>query len=158
MAGEHGAGGGRTGGGGGGGDAYEFALVDALGGLSPGADEPPMPDLLPGAVSRGRRIRRRRRAGVALGAAAAVVAVAAGGYAALLPPPQTRSSVPAVRPSVWYPSLALLRTVVPAEAGTVDAAGTRPADRSRPYYRLRDASGAETHLYVSVARSVGGGP
>ncbi len=53
MAGESGAGGrgNRSGNGNGSEDAYEFALVDALGRLSPDA-EPPMPDLVPGATVR----------------------------------------------------------------------------------------------------------
>ncbi|MCZ4507812.1 hypothetical protein O3Q52_06245 [Streptomyces sp. ActVer] len=152
MAEESGAGGRGNGGG----DAYEFALVDALGRLSPDA-EPPMPDLVPGATARGRRIRRRRRIGVALSTVATVAAMVVGGYAVLPSTVEERSpSPPAAEPSVWYPSLGLLRSVVTAKSGTVEPADPKRPDGERRYFRWVDTSGRPSYLYVSVERSTTG--
>ncbi|MDV9171016.1 hypothetical protein R6V09_12830, partial [Streptomyces sp. W16] len=46
--------------------AHESELMEAFGELGSGP-EPPMPDLVPGAVVRGTRMRRRRRAGATVG-------------------------------------------------------------------------------------------
>ncbi|MFD3378497.1 MULTISPECIES: hypothetical protein [unclassified Streptomyces] len=162
MAGESGADGHGSrhgsGSGSGDGDAYEFALVDALGRLSPGA-EPPMPDLVPGAAARGRRIRRRRRIGVALSAVATVAAMVVGGYAVLPSTVEERAPAPpAAEPSVWYPSLGLLRSVVTAKSGTVEPADPKRQDGAQRYFRWLDASGRPSYLYVSVARSTAAQP
>lgn len=131
------------------GDEHGFALADALGELDTGP-EPPMPDLVPGAVARGSRIRRRRRIGVALGTAVMVSVVAFGGYGMLAPATgEDRQPLPAAEPSVWYPSAELLRSVLPASAGTIEA-----AQPPRPgYFRMTDRTGLVTSLYVTVARS-----
>jgi len=157
MAGESGAGGrgNRSGSGDGSEDAYEFALVDALGRLSPDA-EPPMPDLVPGATVRGRRIRRRRRIGVALSAVAAVAAVFVGGSAVIPSPVERTPAPPAAEPTVWYPSLGLLRSVVTAKSGTVEPADPKRPDGDQRYFRWVDASGRPSYLYVSVERSTTG--
>ncbi|MEU4611021.1 hypothetical protein [Streptomyces umbrinus] len=155
MAGESGAGGRGSGNGSGSEDAYEFALVDALGRLSPDA-EPPMPDLVPGATVRGRRIRRRRRFGVALSAVAAVAAVFVGGSAVIPSPVERTPAPPAAEPSVWYPSLGLLRSVVTEKSGTVEPADPKRPDGDRRYFRWVDASGRPSYLYVSVERSATG--
>lgn len=150
MAGESGTGRGGDG------DTYELALVDALGELRPGA-EPPMPDLVPGATTRGTRIRRRRRVGVALSTVAAVAAVTVGGYAVLPSVVAERPpSPPAAEPSLWYPSLGLLRSVVPAEAGTVEPADPKRPNGEQRYFRWLDPSGRPSYLYVSVTRSATG--
>ncbi|MEU5700469.1 hypothetical protein [Streptomyces aurantiacus] len=140
-----------------------FALAEALGEALGGPDagpEPPMPDLVPGAIVQGTRIRRRRRIRAALGSAAmaAVVAVGAyGAYGVFAPTPETRRSLPAVEPTVWYPSLQLLRSIVPASTGTVDAAQPQHSRRPATYFRLTDPkSGLVSDLYVSVARSATG--
>lgn len=144
MAGKHG--GGEDG----------FALAEALGGLDAGP-EPPMPDLVPGAIVQGTRIRRRRRIGAALGSAAMAAVVAVGAYGVLAPTTETRRSLPAVEPSVWYPSLKLLRSIVPASTGTVDAAQPQHSRRPATYFRLTDPrTGLVSDLYVSVARSATG--
>ncbi|MFS8200387.1 hypothetical protein ACLVWQ_17075 [Streptomyces sp. CWNU-52B] len=152
-------------GGGGAGGEHELALVEALGGLQAGA-EPPMPDLVPGAVTRGRRIRRRRRIGTALGAVATAAAVAFGGVTLLAPSPSQGRSLPAAERTVWYPSLALLRSVVPARLGTVQASsksdradgadGSDGVDGSQRYFHLLDSAGGVSDLYVSVARTTAG--
>ncbi|MGN5630799.1 hypothetical protein [Streptomyces sp. AC154] len=131
------------------GDEHGFALADALGELDTGP-EPPMPDLVPGAVARGARIRRRRRIGAALGTAVMAAVVAVGGYGLLAPATQeNRQPLPAAEPSAWYPSPELLRSILPTSAGTIEAA--RPA---RPgYFRMTDRTGLVTSLYVTVARS-----
>ncbi|MFI6945037.1 hypothetical protein [Streptomyces sp. NPDC050422] len=151
MAGKHG--------GGEDGFALAEALSEALGGLD-AAPEPPMPDLVSGAIVQGTRIRRRRRIGAALGSAAmaAVVAVVAvGAYGVLAPTPETRRSLPAVEPTVWYPSLKLLRSIVPASAGTVEAAQPHHSRRPATYFRLTaPKTGLVSDLYVSVARSATG--
>lgn len=136
--------------------ALTEALGEALGGLDTGP-EPPMPDLVSGAIAQGTRIRRRRRIGAALGSAAMAVAVVAGGYGVLAPTPETRHSLPAVEPAVWYPSLKLLRSIVPPAAGTVESAQPQQSRRPATYYRLTDPkSGLVSDLYVSVARSATG--
>ncbi|MEU9184680.1 hypothetical protein AB0D14_08950 [Streptomyces sp. NPDC048484] len=147
-----------AGGVGGAGGEHELALVEALGELRAGA-EPPMPDLVPAAVTRGRRIRRRRRIGTALGAVATVAAVAFGGVTLLAPTPSQGRSLPAAERTVWYPSLALLRSVVPARLGTVQASRSDKADGvdgSQRYFHLLDPAGGVSDLYVSVARTTAG--
>jgi hypothetical protein len=146
MTGENGVGGGIGG---------EAGFAEALGGLGVGA-EPPMPDLVPGAVRQGIRI-RRRRIGVALGAAV-MVAVLAGSGAALtqgLLGGDRAAPAPPAAPERWvrYPSLELLRSVVPATTGTV-----RSSDPDEPlvpgrYFRLTTARGT-VDLYVAVSRTV----
>ncbi|MEU1345525.1 hypothetical protein [Streptomyces sp. NPDC005795] len=143
-----------------GGSEDGFALAEALGEALGGLDavpEPPMPDLVPGAIVQGTRIRRRRRIGAALGSAAMAAVVAVGAYGVLAPAPETRRSLPAVEPTAWYPSLKLLRSIVPASAGTVEAAQTHHSRRPAPYFRLTDPkTGVVSDLYVSVARSATG--
>lgn len=132
------------------------ALSEALGGLD-AVPEPPMPDLVSGAIVQGTRIRRRRRIGAALSSAAMAAVVAVGAYGVLAPTPETRRSLPAVEPTVWYPSLKLLRSIVPASAGTVEAAQLHHSRRPATYFRLTDPkSGLVSDLYVSVARSATG--
>jgi hypothetical protein len=148
MTGENSAGGGS---GGIGGDA---GFAEALGGLRVGA-EPPMPDLVPGAVKQGVRI-RRRRIGVALGTAMMVVALAGGGAAltqGLLGGDRAAPARPAApAQSVRYPSLELLRSVVPASTGTVrssDPAGPPVPGR---YFLLTTGRGT-VDLYVAIGRT-----
>ncbi|MER5226888.1 hypothetical protein [Streptomyces flaveus] len=135
-----------------GGDA---GFAEALGGLSVGA-EPPMPDLVPGAVKQGVRI-RRRRIGVALGTAMMVVALAGGGAAltqGLLGGDDRAAPAPPAAPdrSVRYPSLELLRSVVPASTGTVRSSD--PGDPPVPgrYFLLTTDRGT-VDLYVAVGRT-----
>lgn len=134
--------------------ALAEALVEALGELGTGP-EPPMPDLVSGAIVQGTRIRRRRRIGVALSSAAMAAVVAVGGYAVLAPTPQSRRPLPAAEPSVWYPSPALLRSILPATAGTLS---TSQPQRPEPYFQLTGEEGVVTDLYVSIARSTTGPP
>lgn len=136
------------------GDGHELALTDALGELGTGP-EPPMPDLVPGAIVQGTRIRRRRRIGVALSSAAMAAVVAVGGYTVLAPTPQSRRPLPAAEPSVWYPSAALLRSILPATAGTLSTSQPR---RPEPYFQLTGKEGIVSDLYVSIARSTTGPP
>ncbi|MFI6895760.1 hypothetical protein ACIBM4_16775 [Streptomyces sp. NPDC050256] len=132
------------------------ALSEALGGRD-AVPEPPMPDLVSGAIVQGTRIRRRRRIGAALSSAAVAAVVAVGAYGVLAPTPETRRSLPAVEPTVWYPSLKLLRSIVPASAGTVEAAQPHHSRRPATYFRLTDPkTGLVSDLYVSVARSTTG--
>lgn len=148
MAGRHG--------GGEDGFALAEALSEALGGVD-AVPEPPMPDLVSGAIVQGARIRLRRRIGAALGSAAMAAVVSVGAYGVLAPAPETRRSPPAVEPTVWYPSLKLLRSIVPASAGTVDAAQRHHSRRPATYFRLTDpGTGLVSDLYVSVARSATG--
>lgn len=149
MTGQNGADGGIGGIGG------KAGFAEALGSLSVGA-EPPMPDLVPGAVRQGIRI-RRRRIGVALGSAV-MVAVLAGGGAALtqgLLGGDRAAPAPPAAPerSVRYPSLELLRSVVPAATGTVRSSD--PAEPLVPgrYFRLTTDRGT-VDLYVAVSRTV----
>lgn len=136
------------------GDGNDLALAEALGELATGP-EPPMPDLVSGAIVQGTRIRRRRRIGVALSSAAVAAAVAVGGYTVLAPTPQSRRPLPAAEPSVWYPSQALVRSILPASAGTV---GTSQPRRPDPYFQLTGTQGVVSDLYVSIARSTTGPP
>ncbi|MFJ5308199.1 hypothetical protein [Streptomyces sp. NPDC088350] len=133
--------------------AYESALAEALGGLASGA-EPPMPDLVPGAVVRGTRMRRRRRVGATLGAAVLAGVLAVGGHALLAPRPESTPTLPAGRSTVWYPSLELLQSIIPAGNGTRIAAGN-PRQPLRPgrYFKLITADGGVNDLYVSVGRT-----
>ncbi|MEV6541318.1 hypothetical protein [Streptomyces sp. NPDC051665] len=136
---------------------YESALVDALGGLGSGV-EPPMPDLVPGAVVRGARIRRRRRVGATLSAAVMAGALVLGGHALLSPRPESVPTLPAGQSSVWYPSPELLRTIL--SAGNSGGAGTtisteQPRQPLRPgrYFKMTNADGSVNDLYVSVSRT-----
>ncbi|WP_043685772.1 hypothetical protein [Streptomyces xylophagus] len=132
---------------------YESALTEALGGLASGA-EPPMPDLVPGAVVRGTRMRRRRRAGATLGAAVLAGVLAVGGHALLAPRPESTPTLPAGRSTVWYPSLELLRSILPAANGTeIEAGNPRQPLRPGRYFRLTSADGSANDLYVAVSRT-----
>lgn len=138
--------------------ALTESLAEALGELATGP-EPPMPDLVSGAVVQGTRIRRRRRIGVALSSAAVAAAVAVGGYTVLTPTPQSRGPLPAAEPSVWYPSQALLRSILPASAGTVGTSQPRqPQPQPQPHFQLTGRKGVVSDLYVSVGRSTTGPP
>ncbi|MEV0908760.1 hypothetical protein [Streptomyces hokutonensis] len=132
---------------------YESQLVDAFGELGSGP-EPPMPDLVPGAVVRGTRMRRRRRAGAAVSAAVMAGVLALGGHALLATRPQTAPTLPAAEPTVWYPSLELLRSILPAGDGTTIEAGN-PRQPLRPgrYFRVTTADGNTADLYVGVSRT-----
>jgi hypothetical protein len=133
--------------------AYESELTEALGELGSGA-EPPMPDLVPGAVVRGTRMRRRRRAGATLAAAVTAGVLAVGGHALLMPRPGSTPTLPAGQSSVWYPSLELLRSILPATKGTIITA-EQPRQPLRPgrYFRMATADGEVNDLYVSVGRT-----
>jgi hypothetical protein len=147
MAAEHG---GDVGGANGSADAYEFTLAEALGGLDTGT-EPPMPDLVPGAVAQGRRIRRRRGIRTAVGSLLVASAVLAGGYSVLTPATATRRPAPAASvPSIWYPSLALLRSILPPETGTIEAAAPDASPHPGRYFRLTDRTGQVNDLYVWI--------
>ncbi|MEK8144220.1 hypothetical protein NKH18_27275 [Streptomyces sp. M10(2022)] len=62
-----------------------------------------------------------------------------------------------MEPTVWYPSLKLLRSIVPASTGTVEAAQPQHSRRPATYFRLTDPkTGLVSDLYVSVARSATG--
>jgi hypothetical protein len=140
----------------GGGDGYDVALVEALRGLDGGV-EPPMPDLVPAARVRGARIRRRHRIGVVLVASVMAVVVAVGGHAMLTSAPaESRHPVPVAPQSVWYPSLALLQSVLPTAAGRVAALEPERPLRPGRYFRLTAPDGHVIDLYVSVARTVNG--
>ncbi|WP_405972852.1 hypothetical protein OG496_27955 [Streptomyces sp. NBC_00988] len=135
--------------------AYESALADALGGLGSGV-EPPMPDLVPGAVVRGARIRRRRRVGATVSAAVMAGVVALGGHALLAPRPESTPRLPAGQPSVWSPSLELVRSILSAGNGagtTVSAEQPRQPLRPGRYFRMTAADGSVNDLYVSVSRT-----
>ncbi|AXG77553.1 hypothetical protein [Streptomyces paludis] len=140
-----------------------FSLAEALGGLSLGA-EPPMPDLVPGAIERGGRIRRRRRIGTALGSAAVVAALLTGGYAVLLPvlPGAGGTTASPAAPgtgrerAVVYPSLEVLRSAVPAATGTVEAAAPERPVRPGRYFLLTTPKGMRQELYVSITRTATG--
>lgn len=129
------------------GDEYGFGLAEALGELDTGP-EPPMPDLVPGAITQGTRIRRRRRIGVALSTTAMAAVVAVGGYGVLAPAPQSSRTLPAAKTPVWYPSPTLLRSMLPP--GKV---GMFSQKRPGPYFRLTDVNGLVTDLYVAITRS-----
>ncbi|WP_405992283.1 hypothetical protein [Streptomyces sp. NBC_00986] len=134
---------------------YESALADALGGLGSGA-EPPMPDLVPGAVARGVRIRRRRRVGALVSAAVVAGVVAIGGHALLTPRPESAPTLPAGQPSVWSPSLELVRSILSAGKGTgTTVSAEQPRQPLRPgrYFRMTTADGGVNDLYVSVGRT-----
>ncbi|WP_405862004.1 hypothetical protein OG407_27290 [Streptomyces sp. NBC_01515] len=142
--------------------AYESALVDALGGLGSGG-EPPMPDLVPGAVVRGARIRRRRRVGATLSAAVMAGALVLGGHALLSPRPESAPTLPAGQPSAWQPSLELLRTILSADNGNGNGEGVgttlsaeQPRQPLRPgrYFKMTTADGSVNDLYVRVSRTV----
>jgi len=113
--------------------------------------EPPMPDLVAGAVARGTRLRRRRRAGKVLGSAALLVAVAGSGVTLQSLLPGSRQPPPAAAPT-WYPSAELLRSIVPGSFGAIDV--SKPARPMIPghYFRVTTARGV-SDLYVSVART-----
>ncbi|MFI9495741.1 MULTISPECIES: hypothetical protein [Streptomyces] len=148
MAGRHG--------GGEDGFALAQALGEALGGLD-AVPEPPMPDLVSGAIVQGTRIRRRRRIGAALGSAAMAAVVSVGAYGVLAPTPETRRSSPAVAPTVWHPSLKLLRSIIPASTGTIEAAQPQYSRHTATHFWLTDPkTGLVSDLYVSVARSATG--
>ncbi|MGW0083230.1 hypothetical protein [Streptomyces sp. NPDC003393] len=129
------------------GDEYGFGLAEALGELDTGP-EPPMPDLVPGAITQGTRIRRRRRIGVALSTTAMAAVVAVGGYGVLAPAPQSSRTLPAAKTPVRYPSLTLLRSMLPP--GKV---GMFSQKRPGPYFRLTDVNGLVTDLYVAITQS-----
>jgi hypothetical protein len=134
---------------------YESALADALGGLASGA-EPPMPDLVPGAVVRGTRMRRRRRVGATVSAAVMAGVLAVGGHTLLAPRPESRPTLPAGQSSVWYPSLELLRSIVTADIGkgtSISAGQPRQPLRPGRYFRMTTADGSVNDLYVSVSRT-----
>lgn len=133
--------------------AYESQLIDVFGELGSGP-EPPMPDLVPGAVVRGTRMRRRRRVGAAVSAAVMAGVLALGGHALLAPRPQSAPTLPAAEPTVWYPSLELLRSVLPAGDGAEIEAGN-PGRPLRPgrYFRVTAADGSVTDVYVGVSRT-----
>lgn len=138
---------------------YASALADALEGLGSGT-EPPMPDLVPGAVVRGTRMRRRRRVGATVSAAVMAGVVALGGHALLTPKPQSAPTLPAGQPSVWSPSLELVRSILSTGTGTGTGAGTtvsaeQPRQPLRPgrYFKMTTADGAVNDLYVSVSRT-----
>lgn len=132
---------------------YESALAGALEGLGSGA-EPPMPDLVPGAVVRGTRMRRRRRAGATLSAAVMAGVLAAGGHALLAPRPESTPTLPAGQSTVWYPSLELLRSILPP-GGTTKIEAETPGQPLRPgrYFKLTSADGSVNDLYVGVSRT-----
>ncbi|MFD4556003.1 hypothetical protein ACFWP5_17070 [Streptomyces sp. NPDC058469] len=138
---------------------YESALADALGGLGSGA-EPPMPDLVPGAVVRGTRMRRRRRVGATVSAAVMAGVLVVGGHALLAPRPESTPTLPAGQSSVWYPSLELLQSILPADNvdggsdGTSISAG-QPRQPLRPgrYFTMTTTDGSVNNLYVSVSRT-----
>ncbi|WP_327407193.1 hypothetical protein OG194_24310 [Streptomyces sp. NBC_01288] len=134
---------------------YESALADALGGLGSGA-EPPMPDLVPGAVARGTRIRRRRRVGATLSAAVMAGVLALGGHALLTPRPESTPTLPAGQSSLWYPSLELVRSILSSANGTgTTVSAEQPRQPLRPgrYFRMTTADGNVNDLYVSVSRT-----
>ena len=134
---------------------YESALVDALGGLGSGA-EPPMPDLVPGAVVRGTRMRRRRRVGATVSAAVMAGVLAVGGHALLTPRPERMPTLPAGQSSVWYPSVELVRSILASDIakGTgISAAQPRQPLRPGRYFRMTTADGSVNDLYVSVSRT-----
>ncbi|WP_405841734.1 hypothetical protein [Streptomyces sp. NBC_01518] len=134
---------------------YESALADALGGLGSGA-EPPMPDLVPGAVARGVRIRRRRRVGATVSAFVMAGVVALGGHALLSPRPEPAPTLPAVQPSAWSPSLELVRSILSTGKGTgTTVSAEQPRHPLRPgrYFRMTTADGGVNDLYVSVSRT-----
>ncbi|XUL89646.1 hypothetical protein ACQ86D_25930 [Streptomyces galilaeus] len=132
---------------------YESQLIDAFGELG-SVPEPPMPDLVPGAVVRGTRMRRRRRAGVAMSAAAMAGVLALGGHALLAPRPQSAPTLPAAEPTVWYPSLELLRSILRGGDGMAIKVGN-PRQPLRPgrYFRVTTADGNTADLYVGVSRT-----
>jgi hypothetical protein len=131
------------------GDEYGFGLAEALGELDTGP-EPPMPDLVPGAITQGTRIRRRRRIGVALSTTAMAAVVAVGGYGVLAPAPQSSRTLPAAKTPVRYPSLTLLRSMLPPGKDGMSHASQK---RSGPYFQLTDPNGLVTDLYVAITRS-----
>ncbi|WP_019073319.1 hypothetical protein [Streptomyces hokutonensis] len=133
--------------------AYESQLSDVFAELG-SVPEPPMPDLVPGAVVRGTRLRRRRRAGAAVSAAVMAGVLALGGHALLAPRPQSAPTLPAAEPTVWYPSLELLRSILPARYGAELAAGN-PRQPLRPgrYFRVTASDGSTADLYVGVSRT-----
>jgi hypothetical protein len=134
---------------------YASALADALEGLGSGT-EPPMPDLVPGAVVRGTRMRRRRRVGATVSAAVMAGVVALGGHALLTPKPESAPTLPAGQPSVWSPSLELVRSILSAGTGagtTVSAEQPRQPLRPGRYFRMTTADGSVNDLYVSVSRT-----
>ena len=137
--------------------AYESALADALGGLGSGV-EPPMPDLVPGAVARGTRIRRRRRVGATLSAGVMAGVLVLGGHALLAPRPESTPTLPAGQSSVWYPSPELLRTILAADTSgsdgtTISAEQPRQPLRPGRYFKMTSADGSVNDLYVSVGRT-----
>ncbi|MBK3569650.1 hypothetical protein [Streptomyces sp. MBT62] len=131
----------------------ESELVEAFGELGSGP-EPPMPDLVPGAVVRGTRLRRRRRVGACVSAAVMAGVLALGGHALLAPRPQSAPTLPAVEPTVWYPSLELLRSILPARnAAEIEAGNPRQPLRPGRYFRVTTVDGYTTDLYVGVSRT-----
>jgi hypothetical protein len=113
-----------------------------------------MPDLVPGAVVRGTRMRRRRRAGTAVGAAVLAGVLAVGGHALLAPRPESTPTLPAGESTVRYPSLELLRSILPAGDGAeVEAEEPRQPLRPGRYFRLTAANGSASDLYVGVSRT-----
>ncbi|MGW3149501.1 hypothetical protein ACWDG1_33530 [Streptomyces sp. NPDC001177] len=141
----------------GGGAAGEHMLAGALARMEVG-EEPPLRDLVTGAIVRGTLIRRRRRIGVALGSAALAAVVVAAAAVIGPRPPQSRearpaTSVPASVLPTWHPSLALLRQVVPSAMGTVKTSHPgRPMVPGRSF-RLTSEHGL-ADLYVAVLRTV----
>ncbi|WP_427921124.1 hypothetical protein [Streptomyces sp. cg40] len=133
--------------------AYEPQLIEAFGELG-SMPEPPMPDLVPGAVVRGTRMRRRRRVGTAVSAAVVAGVLALGGHALLAPRPQAAPTLPAAEPTVWYPSLELLRSILPARnAAEIEAGNPRQPLRPGRYFRVTTADGGTADLYVGVSRT-----
>ncbi|MFC9429169.1 hypothetical protein [Streptomyces sp. NPDC056987] len=139
------------------GETSENEVVRALERLSVGA-EPPMPDLVPGAIVRGRRLRRRRRIGTALGAAAAVVVLAGG--AATLPsllgsfhgPVEPAASGSSGAGESRFPPLASLRPLV-RDLGTLETWTPREPPVPGGYLRLVRPEGDAVWMYVSVTRT-----
>ncbi|MFE2939366.1 hypothetical protein ACFXKG_09970 [Streptomyces sp. NPDC059255] len=135
----------------------ENEVVRALERLSVGA-EPPMPDLVPGAIVQGRRLKRRRRIGTALGAAAAVVVLAGG--AAALPsllgsfhrPVEPAASGSSGAGESRFPPLASLRPLV-QDLGTLETWTPRDPPVPGGYFRLVEPDGDAVWMYVSVTRT-----
>ncbi|MFI6407927.1 hypothetical protein [Streptomyces sp. NPDC050548] len=134
--------------------SYESQLIDVFGELGSGP-EPPMPDLVPGAVVRGTRLRRRRRrVGATVSAAVMAGVLAVGGHTLLAPRPQSAPTLPAAEPTVWYPSLELLRSILRGGDGTAIKVGN-PSRPLRPgrYFRVTTADGNTADLYVGLSRT-----
>ncbi|MDV9175671.1 hypothetical protein R6V09_36850, partial [Streptomyces sp. W16] len=74
--------------------------------------------------------------------------------ALLAPRPQGAPTLPAAEPTVWYPSLGLLRSILSAGDGPrVEARNPRQPLRPGRYFRLTDPDGSVNDLYVGVSRT-----